>query len=108
MEFVIIGVISALNLLVIMHKFKKGRVEDGVFDSILFGLMVTLFSGSYAGMVVAMVASLIISMYLWASPPTFFRDAAKHPEVRKTIEELKGAIKPNKTSKDKIDEVHFD
>ena len=57
---------------VIVHKFKKGRVEDGVFDSILFAVMASLFAGSYGGMVVAMIASLIISIYLWASPPMFF------------------------------------
>lgn len=72
MEFIIIGIVSALNLIVIIHKFKKGRTEDGVFDSILFGLMASLFAGSYGGMVVAMIASLIISIYLLACPPAFF------------------------------------
>lgn len=111
MEFVIIGIVSALNLLVIVHKFKKRRIEDGIFDAVLLALMASMFSGSYAGMVVAMVASLIISLYLWASPPTFFRDAMKHPEVQKSIRELKDLAKPSgntKSKKSKLDEVHFD
>jgi len=110
MEFIIIGIISALNLLLVVHKLKKGRIEDGVFDAILFALMASLFSGSYAGMVVAMVSSLVISIYLWARPPTFFRDASKHPEVRKTIKEIKSCFKPNTTSKyeNKDEGVHFD
>ena len=72
MEFIIIGIVSALNLIVIVHKFKKGRVEDGIFDAILFALMTSLFSGSYGGMVVAMISSLVISIYLLASTPEFF------------------------------------
>lgn len=72
MEFIIIGIVSALNLIVIIHKFKKGRTEDSVFDLTLFVVMASLFTGSYGGMVVAMISSLIISIYLWAYPPTFF------------------------------------
>lgn len=73
MEFLIIGIVSALNLIVIVHKFRKGRVEDGIFDSILFAVMAIMFSGSYGGMVVSMISSLIISIYLWTSPPTFLK-----------------------------------
>lgn len=73
MEFLLIGIISALNLIVIIHKFKKNRVEDGVFDVTLFGILVILFNGSYSGMVVGMVASLVVSTYLWVFPPTFFQ-----------------------------------
>lgn len=47
-------------------------MEDAVFDTALFIVMAGMFQGSYGGMVVAMIASLIISVYLWASPPTFF------------------------------------
>lgn len=73
MEFLLIGIVSALNLIIIIHKFKKSRVEDGIFDIVLFGLLVVLFSGSYSGMVVGMVASICVSAYLWFCPPTFFQ-----------------------------------
>ena len=71
----------------IVHKFKKGRVEDGIFDSILFTVMASLFAGSYGGMVVAMISSLIISIYLWASPPTFF--SGKDGFLKKFINRVK-------------------
>ena len=109
MEFIIIGIVSALNLIVIVHKFKKGRVEDGVFDAILFTLMASLFSGSYGGMVVAMISSLIISIYLLASPPTFFRAFTKRDDVKKVVEEFKDLAKPNTPkSVDKSKDLHFD
>lgn len=73
MEYVLIGIISAFNLVVILHKFKRNRIEDGIFDVLLFILLVMMFNGSYSGMVVGMVASLCVSAYLWFCPPTFFQ-----------------------------------
>jgi spore maturation protein CgeB len=100
MEFIIIGIVSALNLIVIVHKFKKGRIEDGIFDSILFTVMASLFSGSYGGMVVAMISSLIISIYLLASPPKFFKSFANREDVKEAIEKLKEKPKTRRKSED--------
>lgn len=106
MEFLIIGIVSALNLIVIVHKFRKGRTEDGIFDSCLFALMATLFSGSYGGMVVAMISSLIISIYLWSSPPTFFRDFTKSSAVQTNLTDLRRLFSNDITHKSK--DIHFD
>lgn len=72
MEFIIIGLVTAINLIVIIKKLQKNRKEDAILDATLFVVVVILFSGSYAGMVVAMIASLVISIYLYANPPNFF------------------------------------
>lgn len=113
MEFLIIGIVSALNLIVIVHKFRKGRVEDGIFDSILFAVMAIMFSGSYGGMVVSMISSLIISIYLWTSPPTFFKNAVTSPTSKSTLSDIKSftiTVKPFKASTDKKrkEDLHFD
>lgn len=71
MEFVLIGIVSAFNLIIIKVKLEKKRYEDAVFDLSLMTLLAFLFSGSYGGMVVAMVASLAVSIYLLVSPPKF-------------------------------------
>lgn len=110
MQFILIGIVSALNLIIIVHKFKKGRTEDGIFDSILFALMASLFAGSYAGMVVSMVASLVISIYLWASPPKFFKAFTQRNDVKKAISEIKELAKENKPKSKKMDleDLDFD
>jgi len=77
MEYILIGLVSAFNLVVILQKFKHNRIEDGVFDVLLFILLVMMFNGSYSGMVVGMVASLCVSAYLWFCPPTFFQKLNK-------------------------------
>jgi hypothetical protein len=89
MEFLIIGIVSALNLIIIVSKFKRGRVEDAVFDTGLFAFLTIVFSGSYGGMVVAMIGSFIVSLYLLISPPTFFRSAMKSKTAKETIDNIK-------------------
>jgi hypothetical protein len=70
MEFIIIGLVSAFNLLVIKFKFDRKRYEDAILDLTLMIVLAVLFQGTYAGMVVAMVGSLVISIFLFLSPPT--------------------------------------
>lgn len=77
MEFIIIAVVTAVNLIVIKLKVDRKRYEDAAFDFILFVTVTIIFSGTYSGMVVAMIASMIISIYLFASPPTFFTSKLK-------------------------------
>ncbi len=65
----IAGVFTALNIIVIMIKIKRNRVLDAIIDG---GLLVTLtmvFGGSITGLLTAVVASSVISMYLLAVPP---------------------------------------
>jgi len=72
MEFLILGVVVALNFIIIKIKFDRKRIEDAIFDIGLLLIIMGLFSGSYAGLVVGTIASLFISLFFLASPPTFF------------------------------------
>lgn len=102
MEFIIIGVVTAFNLLVIVKKVNKKRYEDAILDTSLFVVVVLLFSGSYAGMVVSMIASLIVSIYLYRNPPTFFKKAVNDPanvnQFRDILNEIKN-FDPSKPPK---------
>lgn len=89
MEFVVIGLISAFNMLIIKVKLEKKRYEDAFFDLALMSILAFLFSGSYGGMVVAMVASLSVSLYLLVSPPKF--TAAFLTKAKKHIDEINEA-----------------
>lgn len=72
MEFLVIGVVTALNLIIIKIKMDKKRYEDGIFDLLLLILITVVFSGTYGGLVVGTIGSMFISLYLFASPPKFF------------------------------------
>ena len=72
MEFLLIGFATAANLIVIKMKLENKRYEDAIFDALLLVLLSAVFGGSYAGLVVATIASAFISAYLYASPPKFF------------------------------------
>lgn len=69
MELFIIGFIVAANIIFILFKLKKNRTADAILDIMLLILITAVFSGSYASLVVGTVASLIISIYLYANPP---------------------------------------
>lgn len=72
MEFLILGLIVALNFIIIKMKLERKRYEDALFDGLLLALITFIFAGSFGGLIVGTVASLAISIYLYASPPTFF------------------------------------
>lgn len=103
MEFILIGIVSAFNLIIIKVKLEKKRYEDAVFDLSLMALLAFLFAGSYGGMVVAMVASLAISIYLLISPPKFTSSLRKKAEEE--LEEIKRMNRCEKTEKKKTQET---
>lgn len=92
-EFIIIGLVTAFNLLVIKAKFARKRYEDGILDLVLMLAVVVVFSGSYGGMVVAMIASLAISLYLFASPPTFTKNFKKSPALSEAKQRFQTELK---------------
>lgn len=103
MEFILIGIVSAFNLIIIKVKLEKKRYEDAVFDLSLMGLLAFLFAGSYGGMVVAMVASLAISIYLLISPPKF--TSTLREKAAEELEEIKRMNRCEKTEKKKTQET---
>ena len=71
MEFIVIGIVTAINFLFIKKKFDLKRYEDAILDLLLLVVILVVFSGSYGALVVGMVASLIISISFYANPPAF-------------------------------------
>lgn len=72
MEYLILGTVVAINFIVIKIKAARKRYEDVVFDVSIFAIIMALFAGSFAGLIVGSIASMIMSLYFFASPPTFF------------------------------------
>lgn len=67
----IMGIATAFNILVIFKKTELKRYTDAFFDG---GILITLsmvFGGSLGGMMVATVASAVISIYFMFNPPSF-------------------------------------
>lgn len=77
MEYLIIGLAVAFNVIVILWKFQKERILDGIIDASLLILVAAVFSGSYGALVVGTIASAIISGYLLINTPKFDFDWLK-------------------------------
>lgn len=73
MEALVIGIATAFNFIVIMYKFKRGRYEDAIFDTLIFIAISYMFAGTISGMSVGMVASAVVSLWLWFDPPEFLQ-----------------------------------
>lgn len=73
MEFILVGVAVFFNIAFIKWKFDRKRYADATLDLILLVLVAILFSGSYAALVVGSIASALVSLYLYVSPPKLSR-----------------------------------
>lgn len=65
------GIVTFLNLIVLKIKFERGRTDDLVMDVAAIVVLNYFFAGTLTGMLVAMTASLCMSIYLWFFPPKF-------------------------------------
>lgn len=63
----IIGIATAFNLLIFKVKFSQGRYGDIALDLLALVILSALFGNTLLGMMIAMVASVIISLVLWLS-----------------------------------------
>ena len=68
---IIMGIATAFNILVIFKKLELQRYSDATFDGIFLVTLTAVMGGSLGGMMVATVASAIISIYFMFYPPTF-------------------------------------
>lgn len=69
LTYITIGIATAFNFLILKWKVEHARYADAALDVFTLTILSFLFSGSYAGLVVATVASALISLYLLAFPP---------------------------------------
>ena len=74
------GLALALNFIIILHKFRRDKYEDGILDLGAAFIMSLLFAGTMVGMAIAMVGSLIFSAYLWFFPVESENEDSNTPE----------------------------
>ena len=69
MEFALIGFAVFFNIAFIKWKFDRRRYLDACLDTFLMIVVMILFSGSYSALVVGTLASALVSIFLFVSPP---------------------------------------
>ena len=63
---------TAGNILVLKVKIEKERYSDALLDGIIFIALGFAFMGTITGLQIAVIASAIVSLYLWFFPPKEF------------------------------------
>lgn len=71
MLIMFMAIALAFNLIIIKYKFEKGRNLDATLDTLSLLALAYVFSGSTQSLMVATIASAIISLYLLVFPPKF-------------------------------------
>lgn len=69
MEYILIGIAVFFNIVVILWKIDRARYSNATLDAALLVTVAIVFSGSYGALVVGTVASALVSVYLFISPP---------------------------------------
>ena len=62
------GICTALNFVVIISKYRRERYMDATLDFTLLGVICFLFSSGINALCIGMIASAVISGYLWFKP----------------------------------------
>ncbi len=60
----IIGVATFFNLAIILHKVNQGRMLDALLDISTLVLLSVVFGGTISALSVAMIASMLFSLFL--------------------------------------------
>jgi len=71
MEYILLGLALAFNILIVLWKFRRGRQADAILDASLLTLVAYAFSGSTALLIIGTIASVFVSVYLIFNPVTF-------------------------------------
>jgi len=93
---IVMGVAAAFNILIIFKKIEKKRHQDAFFDAGLLVVLSLVFGGSLGGMLVATVASAIISLYFLFNEPNILPDFTSEKPVT-----------PHKSTKPQEDDIEF-
>lgn len=64
----VMGICTALNFVVIISKYRRERYMDATLDFALLGIICFLFSSGINALCIGMIASAVISGYLWFKP----------------------------------------
>jgi hypothetical protein len=69
-DLFVIGVCTAFNFIVLIHKYRLKRYMDACIDMCIFICICFLFSNSFNALVAGTVASMFVSFYLYFKPVT--------------------------------------
>lgn len=73
MELLLIAIATFSNFALLKWKADKERYADLTIDIATLGALTYLFGGTMGGMIIALVAGAMMSIFLLISPPKFLQ-----------------------------------
>ena len=71
MELLLIGIFTFFSFMVLKLKFEAKRYGDFTLDLVFLVTASMLFHGTITGLTIAMIATTMMSIYLYFFPPKF-------------------------------------
>ena len=71
-SLIIMAISVATNIIFVKWKIERNRYSDAILDGIIFASLIFIFSKTVSGLSIATLASSIVSVYLFFSPPREF------------------------------------
>lgn len=68
MNTTIMGIATALNVIVVLWKLRNDRILDGIIDGALLAAVMYVFMGSVSGLQMGTIGSAMVSIYLLLDP----------------------------------------
>jgi len=62
----------ATNIIFVKWKIERERYSDAILDGLIFAMLIFIFARTVTGLSIATMASSIVSVYLFFSPPKEF------------------------------------
>lgn len=70
----VVSFATALNIIVVLWKYQRGRVSDAFIDGGLLVLVAITFTGSLGALTIGTIGSAVVSIYLTVSPVKLWED----------------------------------
>ena len=71
MEYILLGLVVAFNIVLVIWKFRHHRFFDGLLDAGALVLVGSVFTGGFAALTMGAIGSAVVSLYLLIFPPMF-------------------------------------
>ena len=92
MELIILSIIVVSNFILLKFKWEKARFLDFFTDVFVLLSLSYMFAGTASGMIIALTAGMMMSVYLWFYPPHLLNDEVKQAFMKLVPKFMKKTI----------------
>jgi NhaP-type Na+/H+ or K+/H+ antiporter len=87
MEYLIIGIATGFNILLVISKFRRKYYDEAFIEISTLLFISYLFQGTLGGVIIGMIGSVVVSIYLIVTRKSRKGIKDEYEEFRKILQE---------------------